>query len=480
MYFLMLTKGMPNFRRRKAGLFLFILTLIGVSDYPSGNGFMVFIKSGEPPNAVTEAVKQLGPSNGVRVPDFISSISHKLQNALSTSSRASPISIDEDEDDEMEDVDEEESEGDSGFSDNEEEDFPDGPMSFTSGNHVPTSTLKLTQKAAAQLNRRIRADMRAVRMQGHRIGILSGMSAHSQTSILSISIQATKLDLSEEAMQAWDIEPNQYVTLLIRYSDGYKPYEALIAEPAKNSGVDFRIGVGNGYKPSTAAAFSAFSDSNKVGVKESNGDNPTSQANQQNQNRGFSNIFISSSLNEFINTKMISILKLRHATGFGWEDAKKCFDGQQGRPLQENADLYTENFPSKPDTDTIKGHASRILTDDHLADNDGGSLSFPLLAAQFALMYLIRCTEFCLVCHDKITAEFEALKPYVCDKPLCLYQYMALGFGPSVEHVSELLIVCIQSEHGNVNFLQEIQTQPYVVDLLLNFCYASASVSLSA
>src|SRR5207253_2869842 len=44
--------------------------------------------------------------------------------------------------------------------------------------------------------------------------------------------------------------------------------------------------------------------------------------------------------------------------------------------------------------------------------------------------------------------------PYVCDKPLCLYQYMSLGFGPSIEH--------------------EILSQPKVVDLLVSFCYASA------
>ena len=70
------------------------------------------------------------------------------------------------------------------------------------------------------------------------------------------------------------------------------------------------------------------------------------------------------------------------------------------------------------------------------------------------MRYLLRCTEFCLVCHDKIEGGFEALKPYVCNKPLCLYQYMSLGFGPSVEH--------------------EIITQPYVVDLLVSFCYTAA------
>ncbi|KAF7961213.1 hypothetical protein EAE96_000879 [Botrytis aclada] len=425
------------------------LLALDVSAYPSGNEFMIFTKSEGAPKAVNEALERLMPSLGVRLPDLISSISKKLQMLLSAGSRRSPISLDEeDEDDDVEDVEEDESEDDSGFSDEEEEDFPDEPMSFSNGNTVSVSTSRLTLKAAAQLNRRIRADMRTVRLLGHRIGILSGMKAESHSGILSISIQATKLGLSEEAMQAWDIETHQYLTLLIRYSDGYKTYEALIAEPAKNSGIDFRVGVCNGYKPSTAAAFSAFSDSNKLGDKASRNDGSDSQE----QSGGFSNIFISSSLNDFINTKMISMLKIRNATGLGWENSKKFLDERQGRPLEENADMYSEN--DYTDKDTVKSHASQILDNDHLTDNESGSLSFPLLAAQFALMYLVRCTEFCLVCHDKITGGFEALKPYVCEKPLCLYQYMSLGFGPSVEH--------------------EIKTQPYVVDLLLNFCYTSA------
>ncbi|TGO10341.1 hypothetical protein BTUL_0138g00280 [Botrytis tulipae] len=426
------------------------LLALDVSEYPSGNNFMIFTKSEGAPKAVNEALERLMTSStGTRLPDLISSISKKLQILLSAGSRRSPISLDEeDEDDEMEDLEEDESEDDSGFSDEEEEDFPDEPITFSNGNTVSISTSRLTSKAAAQLNRRIRADLRAVRLLGHRIGILSGMKAESHSGILSISIQATKLGLSEEAMQAWDIEPHQYLTLLIRYSDGYKTYEALIAEPAKNSGIEFRVGVCNGYKPSVAAAFSAFSDSKNFGDKASSNDGSHSQE----QNGGFSNIFISSSLNEFINTKMISMLKIRNATGLGWENAKKFLDERQGRPLEEHADLYSDNDPS--DKDAIESHATRISANDHLTDNDGGSLSFPLLAAQFALMYLVRCTEFCLVCHDKITGGFEALKPYVCDKPLCLYQYMSLGFGPSVEH--------------------EIKTQPYVVDILLNFCYTSA------
>lgn len=87
-------------------------------------------------------------------------------------------------------------------------------------------------------------------------------------------------------------------------------------------------------------------------------------------------------------------------------------------------------------------------------DSRGVGSSFPLIAMQYALRHLVRCTEFCLICHDMIQNDFETMKPYVCDSPLCLYQYMSLGFGPSVE--------------------SEILTQPTVVDLLVSFCYSAA------
>ena len=121
----------------------------------------------------------------------------------------------------------------------------------------------------------------------------------------------------------------------------------------------------------------------------------------------------------------------------------------QGKAAQDgassayrNAEDTQVNFPS-------------IATRDSLGNsNFATKSSFPLIAMQFTLRHLVRCTEFCLVCHTKISSNFETLKPYVCSNPLCLYQYMALGFGPSIEY--------------------EIMSQPTVVDLLISFCYASA------
>lgn len=89
----------------------------------------------------------------------------------------------------------------------------------------------------------------------------------------------------------------------------------------------------------------------------------------------------------------------------------------------------------------------------------GDQVSLPLIAMQFTLRYLVKCTDYCMICHERVTGNFEALKPYVCDKPLCLFQYMNLGLGPSIDH--------------------EILNQEYVVDLLISFCFASLHYDVS-
>jgi ubiquitin-conjugating enzyme E2 Q len=37
------------------------------------------------------------------------------------------------------------------------------------------------------------------------------------------------------------------------------------------------------------------------------------------------------------------------------------------------------------------------------------------------------------VCHERIDAAYEPLKPYVCASKLCEYQYYNLNMGPSLE-----------------------------------------------
>lgn len=303
----------------------------------------------------------------------------------------------------------------------------------------------------AAINARIRHDLRQAKESAFRVGYLGNLFNGGQDGFVTISCRVAKLGISEEALQAWHLEPDQYFLLLIRYTAGYKDLDRLIgsAVPHGDSGVQMRAGLTNRYKiaiDEAIAAFTQLEDKSKSTKFMSN------ETTDPKKFGGLGRLFIGRPLDELLNDRLIPLLRYRIGMGMPWGGAEDFFNDHQGRNLTDqdgmDAKYWAEDASHHLET------LPNIVTQDHLNDRAKES-SFPLLAMQFALRHLVRCTEFCLVCHCKVEMDFEALKPYVCSKPLCLYQYMSLGFGPSIEH--------------------EIITQPHVVDLLISFCYASAS-----
>jgi ubiquitin-conjugating enzyme E2 Q len=271
---------------------------------------------------------------------------------------------------------------------------------------------------------------------GFRIGYYGNFWI-DDTIYVSVSVHIHKLGISEAAMQAWDLDPNRYFVLLIRYDEGYRSMYFALNEPERLS---FRVGTSKTYKPSYEDVSFAFSPRN--------GKDKTTDVDD------WKPTFISRPLDELFNRRFMCILRHR-IHGMSWTGAERFFHERQG--AVDNSEPIPEEY-MEPD-EPASGYAS-IIADDHVenyvhahpdptAENE--NCSFPVVAMQFALRHFVRCTEFCLVCHRKLQYQLEAIKPYVCDTPLCLFQYMTFNFGPSLEH--------------------EIVTQPYVVDLLISFCY---------
>lgn len=267
---------------------------------------------------------------------------------------------------------------------------------------------------------------------------------------MTISCRVAKLGISEEALQAWHLEPDQYFLLLIRYTAGYKDLDRLIKSTITHgdSGVQMRAGLTNRYKIAIDEAIAAFTQLEDKSKSTKLTNNETTDPNKI---VGLGRLFIGRPLDELLNDRLIPLLGYRMGMGMPWGGAEDFFNDHQGRNLTD-LDGMDPKYWAEDNSHHLET-LPRIVTQDHLNERPK-EMSFPLLAMQFALRHLVRCTEFCLVCHCKVETDFEALKPYVCSKPLCLYQYMSLGFGPSIEH--------------------EIITQPHVVDLLISFCYTSA------
>jgi len=256
-----------------------------------------------------------------------------------------------------------------------------------------------------------------------------------------------KLGISEEALQAWKLVRSQYLVIILSFPHGYRSLDKLCSydQTSARRDVEMRVGVSNTYKPSLQEAYQAF--------RHLTNDEEKSEQAQKNKttgmNSGFKPCFVSRPMNDLLNSCLLYTIEKRFA-GMPWSGAEMFYNDIQGMNLAAGA--IDDKYYAPEETDR---QYPRLVTADHITECESrDTMSFPLIAMQFLLRHFVRCTEFCLVCHRKLPDEFEAIKPYVCENQLCLYQYISLGFGPSIEH--------------------EIMAQPYVVDLLISFCYTRA------
>lgn len=417
-----------------------------VGDYPSSHQYIICTASQHVSAAVSLALKDIGDFAGLKISGMLSKVIKKLDEATD------PNMMIVDSDAES-DLDENENEPEDG-SENESENESVGGWSPQSPRrllNLASNMVRLGSKdsiTTTALNSRIRQDLRLVKAAGFRVGHLGLLFNHNQDSFVTISCRVAKLGISEEALQAWHLDSSQYFILLIRYTAGYRALDRLTTEEAwGQKTVEFRVGISKTYKTQISDAISAFRQ-----TKEKATDHEAIIIDDTKLSEGLMPLFIGRPLDELLNDRLITLLRYRLDEGFLWTGAEGFYNGNRGCNPISSDDIDTTRWNEK-ESEFVK-HLPPLVTADHLTE-DTTCHSFPLLAMQFALRHLVRCTEFCLVCHCKVEEDFEALKPYVCSKPLCLYQYMALGFGPSIEH--------------------EIVSQPHVVDLLVSFCYASAS-----
>jgi ubiquitin-conjugating enzyme E2 Q len=309
-------------------------------------------------------------------------------------------------------------------------------------------------ETTAAFRQRIRSDLLVAKSEGfkvgHQGGLMDGLACY-----VSLSIRISKLGISEEAMQAWQLEPSEYLVAIFHYPAGYKSMDDLRSYDAQQARRNFgvRVGICTTYKPTMQEAITAFTVLSKEDEKRREQSQQAQADSQQATSalpKGFRNSFISRPLNELLEQRFHLLLKYRYG-GMPWHGSESFYNDQVLNAAPTNQDASHDKYYEE---EQVSNAWPKIVTDDHITSSVGQEHSLPLVGMQFVLRHFVRCTEFCLICFSKMPDDLQAIKPYVCDNPLCLYQYMSLGFGPSIEH--------------------EILSQPKVVDLLVSFCYASA------
>ena len=119
------------------------------------------------------------------------------------------------EDDEVEDDDED----DDDVYDSDHEAFQIGDTK-TTAHAQPTSRGKM-RPADRHFRARIRSDLVAVKKAGFKVGTL-GHLLEGFNAFVTVSIRMSKLGISEEAMQAWQVEASDYLILIIQFPNGYR------------------------------------------------------------------------------------------------------------------------------------------------------------------------------------------------------------------------------------------------------------------
>jgi ubiquitin-conjugating enzyme E2 Q len=410
------------------------LMALDVDEYPDGNSYMVYTEEDNVDATVASAFEILAPLLlGKTISEALQELDRGLTDALTSGQQFNPIPLSssgtEDDDDDF------------GADFDDEEGFDDDVFGLS----VPQAkaakpTLGSNKSGSLSPSKvpmdKIRSDLRAAKQAGFRVGLLGNITGGC---IICVSIRVSKLGISEEAMQAWSLDRKQYLVLLIRFQLGYRDLCEIKHDSTLTEKTEMRVALCERYKPSSADAFAAFSQSDAGPDSKSQSHCPLEP------------LFIGRPLNDLLRDRFAKIVSFREQCGYNWPSAEGFVHEIQGKLLaefQHSVDSFV-----RPD-DTTNKALPAIVRADSLDGKLLKDASLPLVAMQFVLRHFVRCTEFCLVCHCPVGGTFEALKPYVCTSPLCLYQYLALGFGPSIEW--------------------ELLSQPYVVDLLVSFCYVAA------
>ncbi|TBU25270.1 hypothetical protein BD311DRAFT_764945 [Dichomitus squalens] len=309
---------------------------------------------------------------------------------------------------------------------------------------------------------------------------------------LSVSLPAKSLadTIPARALMAWDkqlLSRPQHLTLLISGLRGVYPVvqqDATYTDAAHFLGSvpHFRLGLTPGYKPTPDEAAETL---RRYGFKEGYDAHPADPVEEplyddydeevydadtdSNENQddapeedeeplvGFQPFSLSSSLESLLNGHFLRILQLRIRYELGWAGAETLW-WEVETSQQAVGDIMRwrgQDIRSADAADELLSESYALPADPLLERNADAPINLPLLAFSYLMRRITLCPRYCLVCHQQLKQDLDALKPYVCSSKLCTYQYYNLNRGPSLEY--------------------EIRANPVTVDILVSLAYIAAA-----
>ncbi|KAI6110185.1 hypothetical protein EDD16DRAFT_1612745 [Pisolithus croceorrhizus] len=332
-----------------------------------------------------------------------------------------------------------------------------------------TQYMDLDSKPCFEIGR-LGKDFTEARAAGYGPGIVR---ANSDEFYLSISLPAIDLTayIPSHALLAWDrhfLQPGQRLTLLISGFRGFYPVlgrdGSMIPDAAFTSvALKFKLGFSSNYKPPLDQVRSAFSQYIHTTVSEDGvTDGPAQMTLEEELQHeeadpgAFRRMSLSDSLEDLMDKSLMRLIRLRRRFGLGWAAAEELL-WQSEVALDDSENIFSRNEEIFSNADKAEKElaATYRLPDDPMGS---GSPDINLITTAFAFLTrrLALCARHCVICHKRLENDtYGSLKPYACTSNLCIFQYYALNFGPSLEY--------------------EVATNTETVDLLVSLVYVAAA-----
>jgi ubiquitin-conjugating enzyme E2 Q len=192
-------------------------------------------------------------TKGLCIADLLKTLSRQLRNSLESSDKNKSAKAV---------VPNENTNADADWSEASDDSDADTPFDYDDDDDfglTPPPNHTARMKTPDNIFQRIVQDFRTVRKAGFRVGKICGVDTVSDNNIVTMSIKAIKLGLSEDTRLAWDLEPSDYVVLLMKYSGEYISFEDAMKRPASQIPLWFRLRKCSKYRPTLAEAIAAFS-----------------------------------------------------------------------------------------------------------------------------------------------------------------------------------------------------------------------------
>ncbi|CAG8567783.1 8671_t:CDS:10 [Paraglomus occultum] len=241
-----------------------------------------------------------------------------------------------------------------------------------------------------------------------------------------VSIPVSRLGLSFEAYEAWNLIPTRHLVCTIQFSPNYIDLQETVTNALNKKayliGERGFIDIKEELKKQFPAHFTVVTSECKRGM--------ASQMQNNKEEVENDHFILSWTLTELLRSKFFDMLCDRVWFGLGW--AEDCLHQDQ---------QYHQQLRHLDEEEVEEATAST-------------NRNFLLLVLRYLRRRILLSTNYCLTCHYPHTESITSIRPFVCGAALCQHQAL-VGLG----NLFEAALV----------------NSPVVVDLLISLCYVALS-----